>query len=663
MGRKILIISPTPTHPTNAGNRIRILNMASFLISQGHEVHFLYSRQENADEEAMKKFWGDRFYAVDYEKPELTSREKLLRAIRLRLNHHYQYYCSVDEHYNVHLDEKIRELNDRHRYDTVLAEYIFQSKAFSNFDKGVLKIIDTHDVMTDRHKLFLKEGKKPVWYSTPFREEKKGVRRADVIIAIQEREKEHFRRMTRKKVINVGHIVKVAKAFDDQPEKKLLFVGSNNPSNHYGILEFLDRDFPKLREVYPDMELLIAGNICGRLEQVPAGVRLLGEVDNLEAVYDMVDFVINPLTIGTGLKIKMIEAMGFSKVVFSTPVGAEGLENSVERSFLIYRNSRELLDALGIVFTNPSRYRELCINAARTAEDWNRKNGSGLIKLFQQEGSLDSWNTEDEEKNIEIARPANIAEITSKDPDIQRFVVISIPRSGSNLLMGMMAGHREIICYSELYHKERIYDSGLLARFGVAPFDKELRDREPLTFLNYVYNLKFKKRTKAIGFKIFPEHNDELMWDLIAEPSIKKIVLVRENYLKNYLSVLTASKTNLYFVKVGSDVKVEDIPVHVDFSSFLRYEEESKLFFKKVLDKLNDNNQVYLMVFYEQLLQPAHQSRILNFLGVNPDPEMLVIKSKKQSELPIEQKVSNYHELAAQLKECGKEQYLKPENL
>jgi len=382
MARKILIISPTPTHPTNAGNRIRILNMASFLITQGHEVHFLYSRQENADEEAMKKFWGDRFFAVDYKKPEPSSSQKWIKAIRMRLNHHYEYYCTVDEHYNVFLDEKIRELNDRHHYDTVLAEYIFQSKAFLNFDEKVLKVIDTHDVMTDRHKLFLKEGKKPIWYSTPFREEKKGVKRADVIIAIQEREKDHFRRMTRHKVINVGHIVKVTRSFDEQPEKKLLFVGSNNPSNHYGILEFLERDFPKVREAYPGMELLIAGNICGRLEQVPEGVRLLGEVDDLEAVYDMVDLVINPLTIGTGLKIKMIEAMGLSKVVFSTPVGAEGLEDSAGTSYLIYHNSTELVEAINLTLNDPAKYRDLCIKAAETAENWNKKNGVELTKVF-----------------------------------------------------------------------------------------------------------------------------------------------------------------------------------------------------------------------------------------------------------------------------------------
>ena len=111
MTRKILIISPTPTHPSNAGNRIRILNMTSFLINAGHEVHFLYSRQERADEEAMGKFWGDRLHLLDYKKPELTMNQKRKRALMQRISKHYLYYCTVDEHYNELLDDEIKKLN------------------------------------------------------------------------------------------------------------------------------------------------------------------------------------------------------------------------------------------------------------------------------------------------------------------------------------------------------------------------------------------------------------------------------------------------------------------------------------------------------------------------------------------------------------------------
>ena len=45
--KKILVISPTPTHPQNAGNRIRIYNLVSNLKELGHDVHFLYEGRES----------------------------------------------------------------------------------------------------------------------------------------------------------------------------------------------------------------------------------------------------------------------------------------------------------------------------------------------------------------------------------------------------------------------------------------------------------------------------------------------------------------------------------------------------------------------------------------------------------------------------------------
>jgi len=382
MARKILIISPTPTHPANAGNRIRILNMASFIIAAGHEVHFLFSRQDISDEIAMKLYWGDRLYLLDYKNSIVSKLKRIIRRIWSLLNPECKYYCEVDEYYNVLLDEKIQEIYSKTRFDIVIVEYIFLSKALLNFDHSVIKVIDTHDVMTDRHKLFLKEGKKPAWYSTPFRQEKIGILRADIVIAIQEKEKVHFSQMTQKPVINIGHFVQIRKANSVEPRNKILFVGSNNLSNLYGITDFINIDFPLIRKTFPALELLIAGNICSQLNQLPDGVSLLGELDDLSKAYDQADIVINPLTVGTGLKIKMIEALGYSKVVLSTPNGAEGLEEGTGESFLVYHNTEELLSHLKQIFCDSRKYLKICHNAANLASDWNNKNGSELSRII-----------------------------------------------------------------------------------------------------------------------------------------------------------------------------------------------------------------------------------------------------------------------------------------
>lgn len=382
MSKKILIISPTPTHPTNAGNRIRILNIVDYLIKQGHEVHFLYSDQEKCDEKSMKKYWGDRLYIVKYAKPKPKPENKYAKMIRNRFNSNIKYYSGVDDHYNIYLDDYIGQLLQKQSFDIVFVEYIFNTKAFFHFPAAVIKILDTHDRMTDRHKLFLKEGKKPIWYSTSKNEEKKGLDRADIIIAIQEKEKSFFFRLTNKTVISVGHLVQLVPPVNmGPPREKILFIGSNNPSNLYGINDFIHDVFPLLQKDIPDMELLIAGNICSAIDDFK-GVRKLGEVDDIKTAYDMADIVINPLTIGTGLKIKMIEALGYSKAVISTAVGAEGLENGAGKSYLLADRPEEYVNEINKIISDPEVYNSLCNNARSFAGMWNNNNTTQLLELI-----------------------------------------------------------------------------------------------------------------------------------------------------------------------------------------------------------------------------------------------------------------------------------------
>ena len=379
---KILVISPTPTHPPNAGNRIRILNMVRSLADHGHEVHFLYSDQAKGNIEMMRDYWGERFYRVGYKKMELGREEVLIDKLKKVFNEHHRYYSRVDAHYNQRLDAEIVRLNEIHRFDAVLVEYIFQSRAFLNFSNSTLKVIDTHDVMTDRHKLFLREGKIPSWYSTTRLQERKGVVRSDVIIAIQEKEKEHFLRLApRKKVVNIGHIVRLKNPVRDAPRKKLLFVGSHNMSNYYGINDFLANVFSYLRRSFPGLELIIAGNICEKLPDGLEGVVKLGEFDDLEGAYDLSDIVINPLTVGTGLKIKMIEAMGLSKAVISTEVGAEGIGGRGE-AYLPAESRDEYSNHLKNLFEDNRKYLSVCSSARRMAETYNRQNTDRLAEIF-----------------------------------------------------------------------------------------------------------------------------------------------------------------------------------------------------------------------------------------------------------------------------------------
>ena len=251
---KILFISPTPTHPQNAGNRTRIFKMVELFKEQGHDVSFVYSNQEHSDIEGMQNYWGDRLYVVNYSPPPLQKKNKWLDVQLNKLNKDRQYYSNIDDFYNQNLDTFLHELIIKNKFDIVIVEYIFLSKAFLNFPVSTLKVLDTHDVMTNRHRLFLENGKKPSWYSTSAAQEKKGLNRADHIVSIQNNEKTHFSKLTSKPITTIGHMVD-SYSFNptSPPRKRILFLGSNNPSNVFGIQTFITEIFPTIRESIPDI--------------------------------------------------------------------------------------------------------------------------------------------------------------------------------------------------------------------------------------------------------------------------------------------------------------------------------------------------------------------------------------------------------------------------
>ncbi|MCP6757342.1 MAG: glycosyltransferase family 4 protein [Fischerella sp. CENA71] len=383
--KKILVISPVPSHPQNAGNRTRIYNLLINLQKLGHEVHFLYIQQETADEYLMHQTWGDNFYSFPYKHIRDKKRslaQKIVSKLRYYLGDYPKYSYAVDDWYDNSLNKFLVEIHTKFKFDVVIVEYIFFSKALKYFGQDVLKIIDTHDIFSNRKKIYTINGQEYHWYSTTTKEETKGLQRADLIIAIQKEEEEYFKKLVGNKVITVGHTVSLHKPKQvKQPRRKILYIASRNEINIHSISYFLREVFPKLRTKLPDIQFVIAGNICEVIEDTDGCIKL-GYIENVNEIYDTADVVINPILFGTGLKIKSIEALGQSKVLITTPEGAKGLDQGANKAFIVANNVDEFVQSVIEVLTNPTLFMNFSDNAYKFAQDYNQKVLEPLAKIF-----------------------------------------------------------------------------------------------------------------------------------------------------------------------------------------------------------------------------------------------------------------------------------------
>lgn len=224
--------------------------------------------------------------------------------------------------------------------DIVLADYGFLTPGIPYVLRpDATSVVIMHDLFSRRPVAFASIGSQDSVAALNEADEAGMLARADLVIAIQSEEAAKARRM-----LPHGHTVLVAPmaiepVFAAQAGEGdgLLFVGSVTAANIDGIQWFLREVWPRIRAQLPDIRLTIAGTVCNRLGSMGRlpGVVLLGHVPELADLYRRADVVIAPLRVGSGLKIKLVEALAHGKSVVATTVAAQGLPHLLEDAVAI----------------------------------------------------------------------------------------------------------------------------------------------------------------------------------------------------------------------------------------------------------------------------------------------------------------------------------------
>ncbi len=390
----ILFISPFPTHPANNGTRVRTCSLLAQLQSFGHQVHYLHIDRASSDRTAMDAAW-DTVVDVPFVKPRRTVAEKIFRITGLYDQCYPVRPLNIDAWYHDSYDGPIKDAIRDFNVTIVIAHYVFLSRALTLADSGILKIIDTHNVFSDRHKAFTKRGMRPTFFYTSKAQEKIGLDRADLILAIQDNERDFLSQLTAKPVVTVGHIFDIA-AESEVPDRasgtRLLFVGSDNPMNVDAIRYFTHDVLPLLRESLPGIHITIAGGVCDRLDCLPAECVAVGFVEQLAEQYQASDIVINPCQFGTGLKIKNIEAMAHGKPLVTTTVGADGLEDGVGSAFLCADSAQDFADCITRLLRDHELYSQVARQATAYVQRCNTRNvgvlNESILKYQRDPGGV-----------------------------------------------------------------------------------------------------------------------------------------------------------------------------------------------------------------------------------------------------------------------------------
>lgn len=378
--KKILFVSTVILYPINAGNRVRITNLINIMRDMNYDVYYVhYGHSSNLLKRKMNEYFGKN-HCWFYDK-QADSLVKKIHDRQRMLDKSKSVYYSVDELIPKGFMGYLKRLQKDNSFDIVIAEYVTSSKVLTAFEKNVLKIIDTHDILTNRNKIFEQLKQNPTGVYLKKRQEIKGLKRADVLLAIQDKEAKVFKKwLPNKKVYMIGNQVKIFSPHVTE-NRNVLFVGSKNLLNKIAAEFCIENLSPILEQ--NGGKLLMAGGVCDYFSN-DAKCEKMGYVQELSVLYKDVRAVVNPIQGGTGLNIKSIEALGFAKPLITTKVGAKGLPKEVlaiaddveefQKRVVQIINDDEIVSQMSLsAYEFATHYNEVCRNNLEKALNTKKK--------------------------------------------------------------------------------------------------------------------------------------------------------------------------------------------------------------------------------------------------------------------------------------------------
>ncbi len=172
----------------------------------------------------------------------------------------------------------------------------------------------------------------------------------------------------------------------------LLFTGTMDyRPNVDAMVWFTESVLSEIRSAVPDARLFIVGN---RPHPRLAGIRGRGDVEITGFVQDVAPFLhsaavyVAPLRMGSGTRLKLLQAMAAGCAIVSTRIGAMGLDVTSGREMILADDAGGFASAVTMLLRDPERRRAMGVAAQKLVcerYDWSALVPQ-MVAFYQQMG-------------------------------------------------------------------------------------------------------------------------------------------------------------------------------------------------------------------------------------------------------------------------------------
>lgn len=349
MKKKILYFFPANPLRSNAGNVTRSRALLRYFKLKGYTVHYIYSNDrwggEISDpeiEDIKRSGLAEKVFKIQ-KKP--SRKDKLDYFFSYRLPSLPRKFLSLfkedslPDYSGFYTRKLFDEVLERDQYDYIIISYVFWGNLIKDNPllKGAKTIIDTHDFATS-----LQQTEKKFDLGQAFSDEIKRLDLFDEVWAISPEEQYIFSQFMGSKVLLIPFTIDVRSLSGTnhfEKEYDLIYVAGDNPHNVRAAKWFFTNVYPELKT---GITMLVVGKICSHIGSYE-NVKKIPFVEDLDVYYKNAKVAVCPMLSGTGVKIKVLEALSYGLPVVCSMRGIDGLRSKLENGCLVSYSASEFV--------------------------------------------------------------------------------------------------------------------------------------------------------------------------------------------------------------------------------------------------------------------------------------------------------------------------------
>ena len=397
---RVAIVDEEFPFPMNSGKRIRTLNLVQRLAKSHKVVYIAHQNADDAELVEALKYMNEMDIETIQIPRKIQPKAGLPFYGKLGANLLSSLPYSVSSHTSHAMRKEIERLDASGEIDLWHCEWTPYAELFRDLTSQPL-VIAAHNIESLIWQRYTESETNPIkrWYiQKQWKKfevfERWAFSRATRTIVVSQPDgtlaREQFG-ATNIDVVENGVDVQKYKTFQQERNpKEMIFLGSLDwRPNLDGLTLFLKEVMPELSRQEPEILFSIVGRkppewLIQRAKSDPH-IQLYADVPDVVPYLSRAGFMVVPLRIGGGSRLKIIEAAANGLPVVSTRIGAEGLEFKPTKDYFASESIEALTTSILEVLTNPKQATEAAQRARQLAEekyDWD------ALALRQAE----SWN-------------------------------------------------------------------------------------------------------------------------------------------------------------------------------------------------------------------------------------------------------------------------------